>query len=301
MVFGINEVAPVKPIEVVVVVIMMVISAMANAYIFGEMAVLVQEMDKKDIEFQESLDNANTAMHSLEIPDKIQDDIREYLMSVNEYKTQQSEMKDFMESISPSLESSVCKYIFFVAVNQNQLLHKLMRQKDNLDFIGKMKYKKNKDVYLYEKIIKKKDLPVEAVNFYNDIISRMKIKFEEPEARIIKQNDSLQENNFLFFIERGGCIVQINDKDKMRNKSKKVRGLYPGDYFGEIAFLYNSRRSTSVTSTNYTTLGRIAENDVKHLFETYPFLKQELIQRTIRYDDDLKIFLESALKTIDYL
>ena len=49
-------------------------------------------MDKKDIDFQESLDNANTAMHSLEIPYNIQDDIREYLMSVNEYKTQQNEM-----------------------------------------------------------------------------------------------------------------------------------------------------------------------------------------------------------------
>lgn len=49
MVFGLNEVAPVKDIEVVIIIIMMVVSAMANAYIFGEMAVLVQEMDKKDI------------------------------------------------------------------------------------------------------------------------------------------------------------------------------------------------------------------------------------------------------------
>ena len=105
----------------------------------------------------------------------------------------------------------------------------------------------------------------------------------------------------MFFIERGECIVQINDKDKMRNKSKKVRTLYPGDYFGEIAFLYNSKRSTSVTSTNYTTLGKIPETEVMALFETYPFFKEELITRTIRYDDDLKIFLESALKTIDYL
>ena len=119
MVFGLNEVAPVLDLEIVVVIIMMIISAMANAWIFGEMAMLVQEMDKKDIEFQESLDNANTAMHSLEIPEKIQDDIREYLMSVNEYKTQQSEMKDFMYSIQPSLKANVCRYIFFVSVNQN--------------------------------------------------------------------------------------------------------------------------------------------------------------------------------------
>lgn len=71
MVFGINEVAPVMETEVIVIIVIMVVSAMVNAYIFGEMAVLVQEMDKKDIEFQESLDNANTAMHSLEIPEKI--------------------------------------------------------------------------------------------------------------------------------------------------------------------------------------------------------------------------------------
>ena len=70
----------------------------------------------------------------------------------------------------------------------------------------------------------------------------MQIQFEEPEARIIKQNEARSENNFMFFIERGECIVQINDKDKMRNKSKKVRTLFPGDYFGEISFLYNSKR-----------------------------------------------------------
>jgi CRP-like cAMP-binding protein len=80
-----------------------------------------------------------------------------------------------------------------------------------------------------------------------------------------------------------------------------VRTLYPGDYFGEIAFLYNSKRSTSVTSTNYTTLALLSEIEVTSLFELYPFFREELIKRTIRYDDDLKIFLESALKTIDYL
>lgn len=131
----------------------------------------------------------------------------------------------------------------------------------------------------------------------------MKIRFEDPESRIIVQNDNRvdSKSNYMFFIERGECIVQINDKDKMQSKSNKVRTLYPGDYFGEIAILYDSRRSTSVTSTNYTTLGMIAEKDVINLFEIYPFFQQELINRTIRYDDDLKIFLESALKTIDYL
>ena len=49
---------------------------------------------------------SNSSHHDTESPvmvpensweeEKIQDDIREYLMSVNEYKTQQNEMKVFM-------------------------------------------------------------------------------------------------------------------------------------------------------------------------------------------------------------
>ena len=70
----------------------------------------------------------------------------------------------------------------------------------------------------------------------------MKIRFEEPEARIIVQNDNRidSKSNFMFFIERGECIVQINDKDKMQSKSNKVRTLYPGDYFGEIDFVFEA-------------------------------------------------------------
>ena len=41
MVFGLNEVAPVEIIELIIVILMMIVSAMVNAYIFGEMAVLV--------------------------------------------------------------------------------------------------------------------------------------------------------------------------------------------------------------------------------------------------------------------
>jgi len=37
------------------------------------------------------------------------------------------------------------------------------------------------------------------------------------------------------------------------------------------------------------------------LFKTFEFFKEEIIKRTIRYDDNQKLFLECALKTIDYL
>ena len=96
-------------------------------------------------------------------------------MSVNEYKTQQNEMKDFMDSISPSLKASVCKYIFFVAVNQNSLLAKILKKAEYIKAISEIKFKKNKDNYLYDKLISKKNLSTEAVNFFNDIVCRMQI------------------------------------------------------------------------------------------------------------------------------
>lgn len=51
MVFGLNEVGPTQLIECIVVIMFMILSAIVNAAIFGQMAVLVQEMDKKDIDF----------------------------------------------------------------------------------------------------------------------------------------------------------------------------------------------------------------------------------------------------------
>lgn len=41
MLFGVNEVGPVQNIELVTAIALMTLSAIANAYIFGEMAMLV--------------------------------------------------------------------------------------------------------------------------------------------------------------------------------------------------------------------------------------------------------------------
>ena len=87
MIFGLNEVGPTNPKQLLLVIFLMVVASILNAIIFGEIAVLVQQLDQKDIELQNTLDNANTAMRNLAIPDNIQENIREYLMSVNDNKT----------------------------------------------------------------------------------------------------------------------------------------------------------------------------------------------------------------------
>lgn len=70
------------------------------------------------------------------------------------------------------------------------MLVKLLKNQKNLEAINKLKYKKFGHLYLYEKIIRQKELSPGAVNFFNFIVNTMQITFEEPEARIIKQNDN---------------------------------------------------------------------------------------------------------------
>ena len=95
-------------------------------------------------------------------------------------------MKDFLGSISPSLKAKVSRYIFFVAINQNTLLYKMMRNESYISIISSSKFKKNEHKYLYEKIVSKKKISNESVNFFNEIVGKMQIQFEEPEARIVK-------------------------------------------------------------------------------------------------------------------
>jgi len=57
----------------------------------------------------------------------------------------------------------------------------------------------------YSKYVKLRNIEDYQVNFFDRMIHKMKIHFEEPEAKIIVQNADISENEFMFFIERGEC------------------------------------------------------------------------------------------------
>jgi len=58
-----------------------------------------------------------------------------------------------MAGIRSGLAANVCKYIFFLAINQNGLLSKILKNQKYLEMIRQINYKKIKEEYLYEKII----------------------------------------------------------------------------------------------------------------------------------------------------
>jgi CRP-like cAMP-binding protein len=56
----------------------------------------------------------------------------------------------------------------------------------------------------------------------------------------------------LYFLAKGDCIASVLTE----TKQKEICGtLSAGNFFGEIALITNGRRTATVTSKNYCTIG----------------------------------------------
>ena len=56
--------------------------AMINANIFGNMALIISELNKKTAEFQNQIDTANTAMKNMKLPNEIQTRVISHLQYI---------------------------------------------------------------------------------------------------------------------------------------------------------------------------------------------------------------------------
>ena len=72
----------------------------------------------------------------------------------------------------------------------------------------------------------------------------------------------------------------------------EAKKLVTGDYFGEVSFLFNCRRTSTIKSKLYATLGCINDRVMLDLLRDFPEFKAHLKNDVVKlYDDDLKLFL----------
>ena len=83
-----------------------------NAYIFGELAVLIAQMGRKLNRYQHVYDTANTAMTNIKLPETLKSEIRTYFKKVQNTMSQQHELNEFFAQISPSLKLEVQSHMF---------------------------------------------------------------------------------------------------------------------------------------------------------------------------------------------
>jgi CRP-like cAMP-binding protein len=133
-------------------------------------------------------------------------------------------------------------------------------------------------------------------------VSKLKIELAQPEQVIIEQGTALNEDpnqNFFYIISKGECAIV--SKDKAMFEDTQIKLLLPGDHFGEVALLYKCKRTATVLSNNYCTLGKMTERHFKDLLNKFPEIIEERFREIIyKYKDPITIFLLEAIDKIDY-
>ncbi len=85
------------------------------------MAVILQELNKKNSKFQEKIDGANTVMMNLKLPKDLQKQVLDYLIYTQSNLDRQKELDAFKKMISPSLKIEVVRHIFADVIKNNEV------------------------------------------------------------------------------------------------------------------------------------------------------------------------------------
>lgn len=165
----------------------------------------------------------------------------------------------------------------------------------------------------------------EYKNIMFELINNLKMAHHKPDDPVVQQNDPVldEEKDFLsganvYFIMTGNYKVQslmfeMQHKTDAMQQAEDAPGevdeehlmsknLRSGDMFGEVSLIFGCRRTATVKAKQYCECAYLENKEFHQLMNAHPVVKQYLIKNILNsYDDELRIFLVTCLKEIDYL
>jgi CRP-like cAMP-binding protein len=127
------------------------------------------------------------------------------------------------------------------------------------------------------------------------LVKDIQLMLFQPEETIINQG---AVSDGMFIIAYGNCEVTV--KDHMGQMSRKVRWLSQGQHFGEIGLLYESVRTATVKSSDYSTMVRIGKSMFDEMLTQFPDIELNMSEHAYKYDDPWKQFKKLVLGQVDY-
>ena len=103
----------------------------------------------------------------------------------------------------------------------------------------------------------------------------------------------------LYFLAKGECQVGVRDHMYYQ---QTVRQIDQGDFFGEVALLFQCPRSATIVSSNYCTMACISDTAFYGLLLRYHDIFLEMKKKALGYcsKDKWKMFKMKLLKQIHY-
>lgn len=127
-----NEIGPRGELQLFFLALLLMLSAFINANIFGLIAMLLQQMNRKSTKFHEKLDSASLTMKNLCIPEDVQMRVQSYLVYTRSTLDHQKDLDIFLSMLSPSLKMEIRLIIFKDCVIRNKVFD---NKKEILDLI----------------------------------------------------------------------------------------------------------------------------------------------------------------------
>jgi len=172
--FGVGEVCPRNRKEFIGATTILLIMAIYNAIIIGDIAIQQEELGRNQVMFQQKVDLTNTAMANLKLNPSLKNEVQAYISNTHNTLLKQNQLKSFLKEISPSFRIKCTSYIFQEIAITNSVFPSVM--KDFCDKQRKMMPASVEDADIYEIALHK-------------IVSKMEVALTMPEDVIIKQED----------------------------------------------------------------------------------------------------------------
>jgi len=185
-----NDIGPRSAPYLFLITLLLFIAAIINASIFGNIAVLLQQMNLKAAKLQEKIEDAHTTMKNLKIPEELQKEVSKYLLYTHFNLEQQNELDLFLSQLSPSLKLHVRNSILKEAISKNVIFE------DNGEVI-------------------------------TEILMDLSILLFQPETVIIRQG---HEGKMMYFIAKGECAIFVSNEKKQEVMVNEMKdGEYFGE------------------------------------------------------------------------
>mmetsp|Transcript_26614 Transcript_26614/g.47861 ORF Transcript_26614/g.47861 Transcript_26614/m.47861 type:complete len:855 (-) Transcript_26614:1837-4401(-) len=128
-----------------------------------------------------------------------------------------------------------------------------------------------------------------------EVIKKLTNKFVQPETNMTVQGE---DGSDMYYVSDGTCVVTVLDEHKV---SHTIRYLKKGQFFGEVAIIFDTTRTATVSTLNYCNIAALNAKSLKSLVQAFPKLTQILKNATYTYVDHWKVFLFNSIEKIPFL
>jgi CRP-like cAMP-binding protein len=230
---GLGALNPITNSETYVASVLSIYGACLQACVFGSVAVLIAGLDAEESRFQRKVAEVSQRMRLMSLPDGLRKRVTAYYNMMWRLNLSGSTNVDsFINELSPSLQIDIRLCLF-------------------RDMLTKIPFFADENL---------NPLLLEA------LVTRLKAAVYLPGDVIMRKGE---KGDWMGFVGRGGKVAII-DPTTDPDERRIIKILQEGDYVGEIALLFNTRRTADVEAFTLVRMHMLTSKDYRAVRQLYP-------------------------------